>query len=125
MPPTNKGRAIAAGGRIVFQNTIIAGDPNQLECAGQLASLGHNVIQNLVACPVAVVRTDRIGEPGLASFKASDAPGHGHYPLQRRSAAIDAADVTVCPALDQIGQPRIGSDDLCDIGAVEFTPKRR
>jgi beta-glucanase (GH16 family) len=41
------------------------------------------------------------------------------HALLAYSAAIDAADATICPATDQRGVPR---DALCDTGAFEYVP---
>jgi hypothetical protein len=64
--------------------------------------------------------TDLTGDPGLGTFTDNGTPGNGHFPLLATSPAIDAANNSVCPKKDQIGQPR---KPQCDIGAIEFRHK--
>jgi len=129
--PVSSGTAgISSGGTLLLQNTVLAsnggvGGATGRDCAGQVTSLGHNIIGT--GCSNALQPSDLTGDPGLAADTQSfprvvpddGAPGHGRLPLLPSSPAIDAGDDSACPATDQLGTPRRGT---CDIGAVEFYP---
>jgi hypothetical protein len=113
----NSGSRVAA-----LQNTIVAlnsasvGGP---DCSGSVTSQGHNLVGDPTDCTLTLLPSDLTGDPGLDIFTDDGTPGHGHFPLLPTSPAIDAGDDAVCPATDQLGQPR---DAPCDIGAIEFQP---
>ena len=127
-PVSTAGSAgISSGGTLLLQNTVLAsnGGVTGRDCAGRVASLGHNIIGT--GCSNALQPSDLTGDPGLAADTESfprlvpddGAPGHGRLPLLPSSPAIDAGDDSACPATDQLGMPRRGT---CDIGAFEFYP---
>src|SRR5262249_40639695 len=88
------------------------------DCAGPVTSLGNNLIGEITGCNIILQPSDLTGDPGLADFRDTGKPGNGHFPLLPTSRAIDAANSSVCPEKDQIGQPR---KPHCDIGSIEFT----
>jgi hypothetical protein len=103
----------------ILQNTIVANNgPRVRDCGGTITSGGNNVIGNPVGCAINLQPSDITGDPGLGPFTDNGTPGKGHFPLLSTSRAINAANTSVCPTKDQIGQPRIPH---CDIGAVEFS----
>lgn len=59
-----------------------------------------------------------VADAGLGPLADNGGPTWTHA-LLSGSAAIDAADATICPATDQRGIPR---DAFCDIGAFEYVP---
>jgi hypothetical protein len=104
-----------------LQNTILA--LNTLEQTGMAAdcnsfsSLGNNLIGNFAGCSFVGRPTDLVADPLLDVFSESPlVAGSGHYPLRRRSPAIDAANEAACTPRDQLGDRRVRQ---CDIGAVE------
>jgi hypothetical protein len=118
--PVTGGGILNSGGTVRLQNTILArnmGDPP--DCSGPVTSLGHNLIGDPTGCTITLQATDLTGDPDLGAFTDDRTPGKGHFPLLEGSPAIDAGDDQVCPATDQLGQPRVG---VCDIGAIEFQP---
>jgi hypothetical protein len=108
-------------GVIAMINTVLAGNSSfhnlSPDCAGQVLSLGHNLIGSLTGCTLALATGDRVVDPQLAAFTDDGTPGHGHFPLQPGSPAINAGNAAACLPTDQLGQPRAGK---CDIGAIEF-----
>jgi hypothetical protein len=81
------------------------------------SSLGNNLIGSLVGCSFAGRVGDLVGDPLLGPFTEDVAvAGSGHYPLRRRSPAIDAANQGACTPRDQLGDRRVRE---CDIGAIE------
>jgi hypothetical protein len=112
----NSDRGIeTGGGTVTLLNTILALNDNG-NCLGAITSLGTNLLRD--PCTITLLPTDRtVGDPGLGPFTDDGIPGHGHFPLLPHSPAIDAGNNTVCPATDQLGQPRVGR---CDIGSIEF-----
>jgi hypothetical protein len=110
-----------SGGTVRLQNTILAGSGEfggfGRECTGEITSLGNNIVRDPVNCPVALLASDRTGDPGLGDFTGIEDPGKGHLPLLSSSQAINAGNNSVCPKNDQLGNPREGA---CDIGSIEF-----
>lgn len=110
--------------RAVLVNTILArnsaatGNP---DCRGSVTSLGTNLVGDPTGCTITLLPTDLTGDPGLGAFTDNGTPGNGHFPLRRRSPAIDAGNNAFCPPTDQLGRRRVGP---CDIGAIRF-PERR
>lgn len=116
-------------GVIELQNTILALNTAEdrfgripSDCAGDITSLGNNLVSVPAGCSFTFLSSDLTGEPGLDSFKNIEAAGKGHFPLLATSQAIDAGNNILCltnPLLvtDQLGLPRVGT---CDIGSVEF-----
>ncbi len=92
------------------------------DCSSGITSLGNNIIGDPSGCADALQASDRTGSAGLAS--GSNAFVTGVVPLLSTSQAIDAANATACPSLDQRRLPRVdGNGDgivQCDIGAAEF-----
>ena len=104
-----------------LQNTILihtAQEPFVQDCQGPVTSLGNNLISDTSGCNIVLQPTDLTGDAGLGAFLDNGTPGNGHFPLLPTSPAIDAANNSVCPKKDQIGQPR-----KRDIGAIEFPHK--
>jgi hypothetical protein len=126
--PEEGGGLLNSAGTVRLQNTLIARNHGESpDCAGDILSLGHNLIGDLTGCTITLLATDLTGDPGLGPFTDDGIPGHGHFPLLAGSPAIDAGNNAACPAADQRGQPRPvdGNGDgtaTCDIGAIEFFP---
>jgi hypothetical protein len=102
-------------------NTLVdnPGGPNCVATnAGAFASEGHNLASD-TTCGLTGAGDQPGVASGLGTFVDDGTPGRGHVPLLEGSAAIGAGDAALCPALDQLGQPR---DGMCDIGAVEWRP---
>ncbi len=112
-----------ASATLNLQNTIVAAN-GEFGCflapfgAGAVAlnSLGNNVFTDGTCDPVG---TDQVvADAGLDALADNGGPTLTHA-LQAGSAAIDAADVAVCPDTDQRGVSR---DAACDVGSFEFVP---
>jgi hypothetical protein len=120
---SNKG---GIAGQVRLQNSIVAGNRQLGDCGSGTTSLGHNLIANpLGRC--ALLPSDLTGDAGVGSFVNVARPGGGYVPLLASSPAIDAADPTACPTVDQrrLARPIDGNADgirACDIGAAEFYP---
>jgi len=124
------GRGVHFGGSVIWgapnaatflQNTIVthnAEDTRVQDCEGSITSLGNNLISDTAGCGIVLQPTDLTGDAGLGAFTDNGMPGNGHFPLLATSRAIDAANTSVCPEKDQIGQPR---KPHCDIGVIEFS----
>jgi hypothetical protein len=84
-------------------------------------SVGHNLISDPSGCAVTLQPSDLTGDAGLGPFTDDGTPGNGHFPLLRDSQDIDSGNDVFCPRRDQIGEERRGQ---CDIGAIEFQPKK-
>lgn len=118
------------GGTVVLLNTLLARNSSRSggsdDCAGQITSLGYNLVGDLTGCTIILLPTDLTGDPGLGDFTDNGRPGRGHVPLLSTSQAIDAANDAVCPRRDQLGQRRVNirgvGTSICDIGAIEFRP---
>ena len=113
------------GGTVELQNAIIAkndqsrfGSP-AIACQGVISSAGNNLIEDPFKCPIQLLPSDLVGDPGLGNFIDDGAPGQGRFPLLAGSQAINAGNDAACFATDQLDTPRNGG---CDIGAVEFYP---
>jgi hypothetical protein len=113
-------------GTVELRNTIVAGNtvPNHPsaggpDCAGEIISLGNNLIGDPSGCSIALQPSDLTGDAGLGTFIDDGAPGHGRFRLLAGSPAIDSGNDSACFPRDQLGTPRL---DRCDIGAVEFYP---
>jgi hypothetical protein len=113
-------------GRVIVLNTILARNTANFgpDCTRGITSLGHNLIGDPTGCAITLQPTDLTGDPRLRAFTDNGTPGNGHFPLQRRSPAIDTGNDAFCPPTDQLGRrrvniPRVGTS-ICDIGAIEF-----
>ncbi len=95
------------------------------DCAGELNSLGHNLIETTSDCTISGVLTGNILGRRARLHRLADYGGPTEtHALHRRSPAIDAGDDTACPLTDQRGQarPQDGDGDSvprCDMGAFE------
>jgi hypothetical protein len=105
---------------LTLTNTIITGN-QWYACekfasgtTGNVVSGGGNVIQDDTCNPGA---TDQIVWDALIGPLADSGGPTLTHALLAGSPAIDAADTSVCPAVDQRGAPR---DAACDIGSFEF-----
>lgn len=108
----------ASPGVVQIANSVIFGSANN--CAGGFfESLGHNISGG--TCAPLNDTTDQENYAGnlLIGALAFNGGGFAMRTMlpQTNSPLIDAADTTLCPALDQRGLGRVGA---CDIGAVEF-----
>jgi hypothetical protein len=84
---------------------------------GTFNSLGNNIIGNPAGCQAQFQPTDLVTDPRLGEWNADG----GYFPLLPDSPAIDSANPAACPAIDQLGNPRLG---ICDRGSVEFQGER-
>ena len=132
------GGLLIDGGTVQLQNTILArneasgfdyeGQPiaGPPDCAGEVTSLGHNLVGDPSGCGITLLASDHTGDPGLNSFQDDGTPGNGHFPLLETSQGLDAGDPASCILTDQLGHSRIDGDGdgivVCDIGAIEFSP---
>ena len=124
----SKGAGIWNSGTVQSRNSIIAGNfgvylPCPLEgpdFAGNLDTLGHNLIQNSSGWTnVGTGTGDLVGfDPMLGPFQDNGGPTWTHA-LLPGSPAIDAGDPTGAPADDQRGVPR-PQGVAVDIGAFEY-----
>jgi hypothetical protein len=117
----NRG-AIASGSdaTTLLQNTIVVHNTDDefvQDCAGDITSLGGNLIGDPSSCIITLQPSDLTGDAGLGQILDDGTPGNAHYPLLSDSQAIDVANDVACLKKDQIGRPR---QPHCDIGAVEF-----
>ena len=114
------GQALAAGSALALHNTIVSGPSDAINqpCRGPVTSLGNNLFTD-PSCAVALLPDDVTGDARLGDFVDNGTPGHGFFPLLRRSPAIDAGGAAACPPTDQRGQRRRRAS--CDIGAIEGT----
>jgi hypothetical protein len=104
-----------------LQNTILALNTvlqtSMASDCNSFSSLGNNLIGNFAGCSFVGRPTDLVADPLLDVFSESPlVAGSGHYPLRRRSPAIDAANEGACTPRDQLGHWRVRQ---CDIGAIE------
>lgn len=118
------GGILNLGGTIELQNTIVAlnfhgGGGQDGNCAGMpITSIGHNLDSGntcVFSGPGDLVNADpdirQVGyRGGLIPVGGIDSPN---------SPVIDAADESVCPAVDGRGEPRPAGAG-CDIGAFEY-----
>jgi len=131
LAPDSGGNLAAGGGTISLQNTIVAdGSAPQppgnvspeldvvTNCDGNVQSLGHNLFDN-GGSDCGAVATD-VTNPavgiGLDALLPNGGPTDTEA-LQATSPALDAADASACPSVDQRSVTR-GSP--CDIGAFEL-----
>jgi hypothetical protein len=107
---------LLSGHTFTLKNTIVANSPEGVNCAGPITDGGGNLTYPDTTCPG--VNAD----PLLGPLHDNGGPTWT-MALGEGSAAIDAADDTICAAppvnnLDQRGFPRPWGVH-CDIGAVE------
>ena len=113
------GDALFGTTALAVYNTIVSGSLAQFgppACNGQVTSLGNNVFTQ-AGCAVALLSSDVTGDPRLGDFTDDGTPGHGFFPLLRRSPALNAGDAGACLPTDQRGHKRTAKG--CDIGAIE------
>ncbi len=130
------GAAGTVFGEFRIANTIVADNrvgttaPVQNQCAGgTFDSYGYNLLStDDMNCTGFDDTTDRFNPNPLIGALAQDGLPTPVIPLLAGSPAIDAGYTNVgplpfvapCPASDQRGLPRGGSNGPCDIGAFEF-----
>jgi CSLREA domain-containing protein len=105
------GGGLANNGTATLRNTLLANNTNG-DCSGTLGANSNNIDSD-GSCDNATQHATGINLGSLANNGGNTwtmAIGIG-------SAAKDAGDNAVCPAIDQRGQLR--SDGACDVGAVE------
>jgi hypothetical protein len=97
-------------------NSVVSAYGGSIDgCRGQLLSEGHNVAPG-TTCGLTTA-TDRNLDPQLDPLQDNGGPTDTHA-LGVVSPAIDAADFSTCPSIDQRGVARpIGAG--CDVGAYE------
>ena len=99
-----------AGGTLKLRNSIVAGSSGD-DCSGGLSENTSNYIED-GTCSPALSSSD--GAINLGALTGSPA----YHPLLAGSPAIDAANASHCPSVDQAGAARpVGSG--CDMGAFE------
>lgn len=109
-----------SGATTLLANTIVVHDSQDTDvqdCAGDITSVGNNLIGDPSGCNISLQLSDLTGDAGLGQLLDDGTPGNARFPLLPDSQAIDAANDAACPKKDQIGRPRAPH---CDIGAVEF-----
>jgi len=124
-------------GVVQIQSSVIAENAfNWLDfisdCNGALRSEGHNALGAGSDCRLQNYRvSDQVGvDVRLGELRDNGEPGNAHYPLLANSPLIDAGGKVFkqCTPHDQIGVRRKDGDSDgfadCDVGAVEFRPKR-
>jgi len=105
---------------VEIEDSILAGNVDNTgqapDCAGPIASQGHNVVGDTTACGFFLASSDVVGPALLGALASNGGPTMTHLPLAG-SPAIDAADPARCGDPDQRGfaRPTAG----CDAGAVE------
>jgi hypothetical protein len=105
-------------GVVQIANSVITGSANNCD-GGIFDSLGHNISDG--TCASLAHPTDQVGYAGDLLLGPLSSNG-GDFSMrtilpQDGSPLIDAADPTLCPALDQRSVAREG---VCDIGAAEY-----
>jgi hypothetical protein len=117
---------------LIGANRLGPGIPGP-DCQGVLSSLGRNALSNSSACtlqPVEGARDLLDIDPRIGDLVENGEAGEAHFPLLADSPLIDAGGKVHdhCSPRDQLGQPRRdGNGDgkvRCDIGAIEFQPKK-
>jgi PKD repeat protein len=121
-------------GAITVRNTIVAGNDDltatvRPDCAGAIASEGHNLIGSTEGCAFASSTGDQAGtagapiDPLIGALADNGGPTETHA-LQPGSPATGAGDPgapgsggTACEERDQRGVARVD----CDVGAYELT----
>ena len=98
------------GGVLKLRNSIVAGSSGS-GCSGGLSENTSNYIED-GTCSPALSSSD--GAINLGALTGSPA----YYPLLTGSPALDAANASLCPAVDQAGNSRPAGSG-CDIGAFE------
>jgi hypothetical protein len=127
------GAIFKTSGNVFLNNTILAnniafgvilpGEPDTHNCAGPIASGGHN-LEDGTDC--FFNSTGDISGVNPLLLPLSTAPQFTDvYPLGPNSPAIDSGDNTLCPSKDQRGGTRpIDGDNngsaICDIGSYEY-----
>lgn len=113
------------GVRINLVNTIVAGNTSSIgpDCAGELTSLGRNLVGNSIGCNFSAATGDQVGfqfsiDPKLAPLQDNGGPTKTHALLDG-SPAIGAGDDDAAPQTDQRGNTRTHGNSS-DIGAFEF-----
>jgi hypothetical protein len=115
-------------GTVELQNTILAKNDKDIfgfptsACQGDISSAGNNLIDDPSGCPIPLLSSDVVGDPGLDSFKDSEEPGKGHFPLLANSSAINAGNNELCLSDPRLSSDQLGNrrDGICDIGSIEF-----
>jgi hypothetical protein len=117
------------GGAAVLANSIVAGnfrDEEPQDCAGRLASQGHNLIEEPSGCEImGDGGGDVLGADPLLGPLADNGGSTRTHALLAGSPALDAGSplapcggLGACEALDQSGAVRPGGA-ACDMGALE------
>jgi CSLREA domain-containing protein len=111
-----------------IRNSIIAGSLQGGDCAGEIVSRGHNLIQHTDGCRLIGDTTGNITgrDPRLGEL-IEDGPRAGSQDLLPESPVIDAGTNDGCPPDDlrNSSRPRDGRGAgraTCDIGALEYQP---
>jgi hypothetical protein len=117
---TGGGLFQGSGAVVNLRNTIIANNrvgtgSTSPDCAGEVVSQGHNLVEDTAGCSGVSGPGDITGQdPVLLSLGSNGGPTQTHA-LSPGSPAIDAGEG--CAATDQRGAPR---STPCDIGAYDL-----
>ena len=107
-----------SNGSVFFVNTIVA-SRNSSECVGPITDGGHNICSDQSAMFSGTGSLNST-DPQLSGGLVNNGGPTATIALLPSSPAIDAADNSVCPSIDQRGVPR-PQKNACDIGAFEET----
>lgn len=131
---TTNGAAVGGGiesslGVTRLKNSIIAGSLQGGDCAGEIVTRGHNLIQHTGGCGLVGDTTGNItGRDPRMGELIEDGPRAGSQDLLPESPVIDAGTNDGCPSVDLRNTPRprdgrgVGRA-TCDIGAIEYQPR--
>jgi uncharacterized repeat protein (TIGR01451 family) len=120
---TSTGGGINNTGTATLQGVLLSGN-SPVNCSGAM-TLGDYNLDSEASCAFAAP-SDQSNATALLGTLGNHGGPTDTIDLLTGSAAIDAADNTVCPATDQRGvvRPVDGNGDasaICDIGAFEWT----
>lgn len=112
------GSIFNSSGLLTLYGTIVANDTAGTNCAGVIQNGGGN-LDSASSCGWGTGKGSLSNTNPLLRSLADNGGSTNTLALNPSSPAIDAGDVTSCPATDQRGITRpFGS--VCDIGAVEY-----
>lgn len=116
------GLEVEAGGTLTLANTIVAGNTaaDGPDCRGPVGSLGGNLVGDAAGCGFAAEGPgDQSGVDPLLGPLADNGGPTPTFALAAGSPAIDSAEPSLCPEVDQRGVARPQGPG-CDSGAFEL-----